>query len=81
MQAKPPRDEAQAGVLASVVSAVKQDTKAVHVNGGVIFIGRKGKNQNAQTVVSMVTGRTPAVNLAKVVLHVVENATLEQLSI
>lgn len=53
----------QASVLVAVVSAVRQVTRALHVRRGVIFLGKKGKKQNAQTVVSVVTERTPATNL------------------
>lgn len=54
------RDVLPASALASVVYAGSQGTRAAHAHCKEIFVERKGKRQNAQTVVSVDTGETHA---------------------
>ncbi|XBI95069.1 hypothetical protein VPH35_031606 [Triticum aestivum] len=56
-------DAVQANVLASVAYGAIQDTTAPPVRKRVIFLKNKGRKLNVQTVVSVVTERTPATSL------------------
>ncbi|KAM3295962.1 hypothetical protein ACQJBY_038339 [Aegilops geniculata] len=58
-----PMDVVHASEPASVAYVGNQVTRAPHAHEGVIFVGKKGKKQNAQTVASVVTGRTHAITL------------------
>ena len=56
-------DAGQVNKLASPVYVENQGTRAPHVHKEVIFLKKKGKRQNARTVASVVTGKTPAASL------------------